>query len=65
MCTPVIPLRIAVIPQRWTASRGYVRGFGVHQDVVADLPDLHALGDKRYQAHLVTAYRQCAGARLG
>lgn len=32
-------------------------GLGVHPDVVENLPDLNALGDKRDQAHLPTAHR--------
>ena len=54
---PVIHLRIAVIPQRWPARRGYVRWLGVNPDVIKDLPDLHALGNERDQAHLPTAHR--------
>ena len=50
-------LRIAVIPQRWPARRDYVRGLGVNPDVVQDLLDLRALGDKGDQAHLATALR--------
>ena len=50
---PVIHLRItAVIPQRWSARWGYVRGLGVHPDVIQNPPDLPALGDKGDQAHL-------------
>ena len=49
-------LRIAVIPQRWPACRRYVRGLGVHPDVIEALPDLCALGDKCDQAHLPTAH---------
>ena len=54
----VIHLRITtVIPQRWPARRGYVRGLGVHPDVIKDLADLHARGNECDQAHLPTALR--------
>jgi hypothetical protein len=40
----VIHLRItAVIPQRWSARWGYVRGLGVHPNVIQNPPDLPAL----------------------
>jgi hypothetical protein len=48
-------LRISVIPQRWPACRGYVRGLGFHPDVIEDLACPHALGDERNQTHLPTA----------
>ena len=43
---PVVRLRIAVIPQRWSACRGNVLGLGVNPDVINDLADLHALGNE-------------------
>ena len=49
---PVTHLRIAVIPQRWSARRGYVWGFRVHPDVIEDLSDLRALGNEGDQAPL-------------
>lgn len=33
---PVICLRVAVIPQRWSVRRGNVRGVEVHPDVIED-----------------------------
>ena len=55
---PFIHLRITtVLPQRWPARRGYVRRLRVHPDVIQDLLDLRALGDKGNQAHLPTALR--------
>ena len=53
---PLIRLRIAVIPQRWPARRGYVWWLRVHPDVIKDLSDLRALGEKGDQAHLTTAH---------
>ena len=50
-------LRIAVVPQRWSARRGYVRGLRVDPDVLQDFPDLCAICDKGDQAHLPTALR--------
>ncbi len=54
---PRIRLRIAVLPQRWPARRGYVWWLRVNPDVIKDLADLHALGDKYDQAHLPTRHR--------
>ena len=55
---PLIRLRITtVIPQRWPARRGYVWWLGVNPDVIKDLPDLRALGNKCDQAHLTTTQR--------
>ncbi len=50
-------MRIAVIPQRWPTCRGNVWWLRVDTDVIKDLPDLHAIGDKCDQAHLTTAHR--------
>lgn len=55
---PIILLRLAaVLPQRWPACRGYMWVLGLHPDVLEDLLDLRALGDKGNQAHLPTALR--------
>ena len=44
-----------MIPQRWSACRGYARGLRVDPDVIENPPDLHALGDEGNQANLSTA----------
>jgi hypothetical protein len=51
----IIHRRIAVLPQRWPACRGDVRGFRLHPDVVQDVPDFGAVGDEGDDAHLPTA----------
>jgi hypothetical protein len=55
--TILTDMRIAVILKRWTARRGNVRGHAVHPDVIKDLSDLPALGDKCDQAHLPISQR--------
>ena len=47
----------AVIPQRWPACRGDVRGGRLHPDVVQDVADFGAVGDEGNDAHLPTAQR--------
>jgi hypothetical protein len=51
-CSTIIHLRVAVIPQLRHARRGNLRGFRVDTDVIEDLPDLHAIGDKYDLEHL-------------
>ena len=55
---PLIRLRITtVIPQRWPARRGNLRGIWIDPDVIKDLADLRALGNECDQADLPTAQR--------
>jgi hypothetical protein len=50
-------MRIAAIPQRWPARRGYVWWLRVGTAVVQNPSDLRALGNECDQAHLSIAQR--------
>ena len=53
----IIHRRVAALPQRWPACRGYVRWLRVHPDVVQDVADFGAVRDEGNDAHLPPAVR--------
>ena len=46
-----------VLPQRRPTRRGNVWCFGLRPDVIQDVPDVGAVGDKADDAHLASADR--------